>query len=143
MCLLNYRLFSNSGQGNKWVGFFLTPYPNLSSNNIKAKATLDVALPGGKNYCMVAQPPVTCRFVHLDNDLSCLLIMRLIVRHNMAKGQVSGVKLKLLRFFLALFKNKIIFRSVPKCQYLTLIPGFFPSEKGTQVRLPTRRSKES
>jgi hypothetical protein len=40
-----------------------------------------------------------------------------------------------LGFFLALFKNKIIFRSVPECQYLTLIPGFFPSEKGTWVRL--------
>jgi hypothetical protein len=85
----------------------------------------------GKNYSMVAQPPVACRFVRLDNDLLCTFI----VRHNTAKGQVSGVKLKLLRFFLALFKNKIIFRSVPECQYLSLAPGFFPindyqSERG-------------
>jgi hypothetical protein len=33
-----------------------------------------------------------------------------------------------LRIFLALLKNKIIFRSVPKCQYLSLIPGFFPKK---------------
>ena len=40
-----------------------------------------------------------------------------------------------IQMFFALFKNKIIFRSVPKCQYLTLNPGFSPSEKGTWVRL--------
>jgi hypothetical protein len=31
---------------------------------------------------------------------------------------------QLLRFFLALLKNKIIFRSVPKCQYLSVTLGF-------------------
>ena len=41
----------------------------------------------------------------------------------------------IIDFFLALFKDKIIFRCVPKCQYLILIPGFFPSEKGTWARL--------
>ena len=40
-----------------------------------------------------------------------------------------------MRFVFALLKNKIIFRSVPKCQYLNLTPGFFPSEKGTYVRI--------
>jgi hypothetical protein len=56
----------------------------------------------------------------------------------MAKGQVF-VKFRgsdlIIEIFLALFKNRIIFRFVPKCQYLTLIPGFFPSEKRTRVRL--------
>jgi hypothetical protein len=40
-----------------------------------------------------------------------------------------------LRFSLPLFKNEIIFRWVPECQYLTLVPGFFPSEKGNRARL--------
>jgi hypothetical protein len=36
------------------------------------------------------------------------------------KSDLSSGQTQLLRFFLALLKNKIIFRSVPKCQYLSL-----------------------
>jgi hypothetical protein len=46
----------------------------------------------GKNYCMVAQPPVVSRFVRLDDDLPHFFIVRLIVRHNMTKGQVFGLR---------------------------------------------------
>jgi hypothetical protein len=40
------------------------------------------------------------------------------------ESDLSSGQTQLLRFFLALLKNKIIFRSVPKCQYLSLTPEF-------------------
>ncbi len=52
----------------------------------------------------------------------------------MAGIKPSGSDL-IIKIFSCSLQSRIIFRSVTKCQHLTLIPGFFPSEKGTWVRL--------
>ena len=44
-----------------------------------------------------------------------------------SKSASSGSYL-IIEIFLALFKNKIIFRFVPECQCLSLTPGFFPKK---------------
>jgi hypothetical protein len=56
-------------------------------------------------------------------------------KHAIRVLYVFGVRPKLLRFSFALFKNQIIFRSIPRCHYSSLISGFFHSEKGTRARL--------
>ena len=57
-----------------------------------------------KNYCMVAQPPVTCRFVRLDNDPPVFLLCDTIWPRVKSPGSDSDPIFEIV--FVALFKNK-------------------------------------